>query len=148
MSLIEVVIASALVLLLSGVLISVNLTYLRTANTNLKAVKAIYLAEEGVEAVNFFKNNNWNDLGPVGVDYYLTWQNSKWVATTTENIVDQTYVRKFHTESVNRDSNDDITLVGGSLDSNTRKLVVEVSWFDGTATTTKLISSYFMKPNE
>ena len=60
MSLVEVIIASAIVLLLSAVLISANLSYLKTANTNLKNIKAIYLAEEGIEVVNFLKSKKWN----------------------------------------------------------------------------------------
>jgi type II secretory pathway pseudopilin PulG len=148
MSLIEVVIASAIILLISVVLISANYTYFNTSNANLKTVKAIYLVEEGVEAVNFIKNNNWINLGTVGTNYYLTWQNNTWQATTTKDFIDGVYERKFVTEDVYRDGEDDIVLAGGTSDSNTRKLTVSVSWFDNSGTTTKTISVYVFKSND
>jgi len=148
MSLVEVIIAAAIILALSIALISANLSYLRTSNTNIKITKAVYLAEEGVEAVNFIKNNNWADLGNIGTNYYLYWTGSTWLATTTINVIDGKFERSFFTESVNRDLNDDIVLVGGATDVNTRKLTVQVSWSDNTATTTKSISAYLMKSND
>ena len=148
MSLIEVVIASAIVLLLSAVLVSANFAYLRTFNTSLKTIKAVYLVEEGIEAVNLIKNNDWNGLGNIGTDSYLVWNGTTWLSTTSQSMVDQIYERKFMTEEVYRDSSDDIVLAGGTLDSNTRRLTVSVSWLDNSATTTKSISTYIMKDNE
>lgn len=145
MSLVEVIIASAIVLSLSLILISVNLTYLKTTEINLKSVKSTYLIEEGIETVNFLKNNDWANLGNLGTTYYLIWTGSAWAATTTQSYVDQIFERKFITESVNRDSNNDIVLINGILDTNTRKLTVSVSWIDASGTTTKSISSYLMK---
>jgi prepilin-type N-terminal cleavage/methylation domain-containing protein len=135
MSLIEVVIASAIFLLLSLVLVSANANYLRSSMTNLKTVKAIYLAEEGIETISFNANNDWNNLGTVDTVYTLN-------SSSTD------YVRTFYTEEVERDGNDDIVASGGMVDPDTRKLTVEVSWFDRSATTTKSLSTYLMKNND
>lgn len=135
MSLIEVVIASAIFLLLSLVLVSANANYLKSSTANLKTVKAIYLAEEGIETVSFNANNDWNYLGAVGMVYTLN-------SSSTD------YVRTFYTEEVERDGNDDIVTSGGIVDPDTRKLTVEVSWFDHSATTTKSLSTYLMKNND
>lgn len=145
LSLVEVIIASAIILFLAVVLVSANLAYFKSAGTNLKNVKAIYLAEEGVEAVNFLKNKAWAGLGTVGTDYYLLWNGTTWLSTTTPNVIDQLYRRKFVTESVNRDASSDITVSGGTPDANTRKLTVSVSWTDASGTTTKTLSAYLMK---
>jgi prepilin-type N-terminal cleavage/methylation domain-containing protein len=147
MSLVEVIIASAIVLLISSFLITTNLTYFKTSNSNLKSIKAIYLAEEGVEAVNFIADD-WNSLGENDTDYYLIWDGSVWLATTTQNYIDEVYDRKFITESVERNSADEIVLAGGVVDSNTRKVTVHVSYLDTSGTTTKSISTYVFKPNE
>ena len=147
MSLVEVIIASAIVLLLSTSLIYANLVYYKTSSTNLKSVKAIYLAEEGVEVINFM-SDNWNSLGTNGVNYYLFWDGVTWLATTTKNLVDEMYERKFYTDAVSRDLQDKIVLSGGSTDPNTRKVTVEVSWVDTTGTTTKSVSSYIFKQND
>ena len=147
MSLVEVIIASAIVLLLSTSLIYANIIYFKTSSTNLKTIKAIYLAEEGIEAVDFL-SSDWDNLGTVDTNYYLIWTGSTWLATTTKNLVDEIYERKFFTEVVKRDLQDDIVLVGGSTDPNTRKLTVEVSWPDTTGMVTKSISSYVFKQND
>lgn len=131
MSLVEVIIASAVVLLISTILISTNLTYFKTSNNNLKSVKAIYLAEEGIEVVNFLAGEDWNNLEDISNEY-----------------IDEIYERKFFIESVNRDSNDQIVLIGGNTDNNTRKITVYVSYFDTLGTTTKSISAYIFNPNE
>jgi len=146
MSLVEVVISSAIVLLISMAFISINLLYLKTSDTSIKTVKATYLIEEGVEAVNFLKDKDWAGLGVVGVNYYLVWIGTTWQATTTKSYIDQVFERKYSFENVNRDSNMNITLVGGTVDLNTRKLTVQVSWSDISGTTTKSMSSYLMKP--
>lgn len=147
LSLVEVVIASAIILLLSLTLISANLAYLKTSKTNQKVIKATYLIEEGIEAVNFIKNNNWNDLGTVGTSYYLNWNGLTWLPTTTKSLISGTYERRFFTEDVNRDSSGDIVTEGGVVDPNTRKLTVEVVWTD-ISTTTKAISRYLIKNND
>jgi hypothetical protein len=129
------VIASAIFLFLSLVLVSANANYLKTSSTNLKTVKAIYLAEEGIETISFNADNDWNYLGTIGTIYTL-------------NSSSTSFTRKFYTENVNRDANSDITNYGGTLDSNTKKLTVQVSWFDHSATNTKSLSAYLMKNND
>ena len=148
MSLVEIIIASAIVLVLSVILISANLIYYKTSTTNIKTVQATYLLEEGIEAVNYIKNSDWDNLNTVDTNYYLAWDGQTWQATSTQVIIDGIFERKFFTEVVNRDANDDMA-VSGTPDSNTRKLTVQVSWLDSTGTTTiKYLSSYIVKPNE
>lgn len=148
MSLVEVVIAAAIILLISAALVAGNLAYIKTASINLKTTKAIYLLEEGVEVVNYLKNQSWNNLGSVGTNYFLFWTGSAWVATTSPIVIDQLYTRKFLTETVNRDVNQDIVTVGGTLDINTRKLTVTVDWLSNNGQETKSLISYVMVKND
>ena len=129
MSLVEVIIASAIVLFLSVALISANLAYYKSSNSNVKTVKSIYLVEEGIENASFLMKSNWS-------------------ASLTSDIIDQTYNRQFTIETVNRDANSDINQAGGTLDSNTKKLTVQVSYRDSSGTTTKSISTYVFKTND
>lgn len=147
MSLVEVVIAAAIILLISSALITADLAYLKTARTNLATTKAIYLLEEGTEVVNFLKNELWENLGDVNTDYYLSWAGFGWEATSTAVFIDEIYERKFYTAEVNRDGDSDIVESGGTVDPDTRQLTVIVSWADQTGTTTKSLVSYLMKRN-
>lgn len=148
MSLVEVIIASTIVLSLSLILLTVNVTYFNTSKTNLKTIKATYLIEQAIESVNFLANNNWNNLGALETNYYLLWSGTNWNTTTTKILVDQFYDLSFFTSAVNRDSNSDIVTSGGTPDTNTRKLTVQVVWSDSKGTTTKSMSSYLMKHDE
>lgn len=148
MSLIEVIIASAVVLTLSLILISINITYLRTSRSNLDKIKATYLIEQAIESVNFLAHDNWDGLGTVGTDYYLVWNGANWVATTTKSLIDEAYDLSFVTTAVNRDEYDDIVAVGGTTDIDTRLLTVEIAWVNSSGTTTKSMSTYLMKYNE
>ncbi len=132
LSLVEVVIASAIVLMLSLALVSANLAYYKSSNANLKAVKAIYLVEEGIETVAYQSVNDWNILN-----------------TLTNDVIDGIYYRTFTVASVLRDSSSkDIVTSGGSVDTDTKKLTVSVAWRDANGTTTKSLSTYLMKNND
>ncbi len=147
MSLAEVIVASAVVLLVFVILISANSIYYKTAAASLKSVKATYLLEEGQEAVIFLKNSDWTNFPAAGAtSYYFRWTGTTWQATTTSALIDNAYQRAFVVSSVNRDGNDNIVSTGGSLDQNTKKVSVLVTWSDAGSTTTKSISAYITKP--
>ncbi|MBX4200412.1 prepilin-type N-terminal cleavage/methylation domain-containing protein [Candidatus Parcubacteria bacterium] len=144
-TLVEVVIATALILVLLLTLTGVYNMYLTSALENTDTVRAAYLAEEGVESVKLMRDFSWaSNIATLAVDtnYYLTFTNSKWQATTTFSLVDSTFDRKFVLSSVNRDSSSNITSSGGTLDPNTRKLTVTLSWPTRSGTSTQAITTY------
>ena len=148
MCLVEIIIATAIVLSICVTLITISLTYYQTAQSNIQSVKATYLIEEGLEVVNFLKTANWDgNIGSltVGTDYYLAWSTTTrvWATSTTPNTIDN-YNRKFKVEDVNRDGNDDIASSGFN-DPKTKKVTVTVAWPSSSGTTTKSISAYIMK---
>jgi hypothetical protein len=147
MSLAEVVIASAVILLVFVVLLRTNSVYYQTAVGAEKSVKATFLLEEGLEAVNYLSRSDWNNFpSPSPTVYYLNWSGVSWLATTTSLSIDNTYVRNFVIDSVNRDSNDDIVLAGGLPDQNTKKITMSALWSENGNIVTKSISAYILKP--
>ena len=124
---VEMVIAVAIILGAVLVLLGVHNLYLKVSLSNGSTVKAAYLAEEGVENIRFLRDVSWSEniLG----------------LTSTSTVIDNFY-RTVTLSEVYRDANGDIVTSGGSLDPNTKLIVSSVSWWAGTATTTKSISTY------
>ena len=142
-TLLEVVIGLGILSFIIFGLFSVSQISLRIVNASTRDTQAIFLMEEGLEAVKILRGLSWD--GNIkslsnGTNYYLSFNNNIWQSTTTPVFVDG-FERKFVPENVYRDANDDIS-AGGNLDSGTKKITVFVSWPEENGTTTKSISTY------
>jgi hypothetical protein len=148
-SLIEVVIGSAIIV--TGIL---ALTegygqYVKYALANQKNIQAAYLVEEGLEVMTYIRDRGWATyIAPLstGTAYYIAWNGSAWNVTTTPQYIDSIFLREIRVAEVVRDSGDRISS-SGTADPNTKLLSVYVSYVQGTATTTKTISTYITNLN-
>lgn len=147
--LIEILIAVFIFSIILGSLITASNKYLSGASDNLKSTKAAYLAEEGIEAIKIIRDTNWSTISNLAdnTNYYLYWNtssstNNTWSATTTASTIDSIFTRTVVLNNVYRDSNGRIVTSGGTLDANTEKVTVTISWKAKAATTTKSISTY------
>lgn len=145
-SLIEVLVATSIMLVFFIALVGVYNSYLRSARTNINTVKAVYLADEGIEAVKFLRDSSWStNISPLSAatNYYFAISTTTITTTTTNTFVDNIFERKLNIATVNRDpSSGDIVTSGGTLDSDTRLVTVTVSWLSNGATSTKSVSTY------
>lgn len=139
----EIVIGAAIVsLALFGIIASVQIA-LRVSEESLSRTRASFLLEEGVEAARVLRDAGWsaNIAGLVpGTRYYPAFSGGLWRATTT-NIYIGGFERYFVLDNVYRNGSDDIA-ASGTLDANTRKVSVFVSWVTRTGTTTESVSTY------
>ena len=144
-SLIEIIVATAVLFLaLTGIVTAYNM-FVRVGVTTLKTIQAAYLLEEGVEAVVSLRDFGW--AGNIAnltsnSNYYLFWNGSRWLSTSTASKIDNTHTRYFTLSNVNRDSSDAIVTSGGTDDAGTKKLTMTVSWQSGATTTFRTISTY------
>ncbi len=151
MSIVEVLIGCAIIV--TGILaLSGTFTkYVNFALTHEMTIQATYLAEEGLEAVTFFREKSWiTYIQPLSTTttYYLAWDSGSklWRATTTMQYIDGAFLRTFTVTDVNRDGTDDIAPTG-TYDPNTKNIQVAVSFKEGSATTTKTMSTYISNLN-
>ncbi|MDO8471237.1 MAG: prepilin-type N-terminal cleavage/methylation domain-containing protein [bacterium] len=146
LTLVEVLIATSIILVFLLAFSSVHNLYLKTAFSNGEVIKATELAEESLEVVRFLRDSSWNtNIAPLslGTDYYLVFEGGGWQVTTTEALVDGLFERVVTLSAVYRDASADIVSGGGgTLDPGTLLVVSSVSWSRGEATTTKSISTY------
>ncbi len=144
LSLVEIVVASAIILVAVVALLNVHNLYLKIAFSNANAVKAAYLAEEGVEAVRWLREVSWADniaTLSVGTNYGLARVNGNWQVSVSNKYVEN-FERTISLSVAYRDANGDIVTSGGTLDPKTMLVVSSVSWPNGGATTTKSVSTY------
>ena len=147
-SLVEVVIASSILLLvglsLVGTLSQSTVLSLRA----LRATQGSFLLEEGGEAVKSIRDSSWSSFSALSTSttYYLAFNTSTkaWSATTTNpGTVLGSFSRSFIVTSVLRDANSDIVSSGGTIDTGTRQATITVSWPLGNGTTvTKTLVMY------
>jgi len=145
LSLVEVIIATSIIVIFLTALIGAYSLYLNLSLSNLQKVRATFLAVEGIEAVKILRDTEWSSqIGPIvsGTDHYIDFTGGTWVATTSALMIDNFFERVFVLSDVNRDASSDITESGGTLDPNTKKVTVTVSWNDKGATSTKVISTF------
>ncbi len=108
-------------------------------------LQAISLAEEGIEAArNFRDNTTWasNGVGilTIGIDYHPAGSSAGWNMVSGSETING-FSRKINFFRVYRDTNDNISS-SGTEDTNTRKVVVLVSWTDRFGITSENINTY------
>lgn len=145
-SLVEVIIGTSLILLSLTGLVTAYSLYLKAGLKNTDNLKAAFLLQEGVEAAMLIRDDSWSAFANLstGTAYYLSWNGTKWVATTTEVLVDGVFRRTLTLGDVyRRDSDKDIVSATSgdtkSLDAGTKKVTVRV--FVGSSATTTLDKS-------
>lgn len=148
--LVETLISVFIFSVILSVLININNLYMTSVSSGLKSAKAMYLAEEGLEAARILRDTSWQNFQNLteSKDYYFYFSNeasSTWMATTSivyKSIegVDRWLVL----ESVKR-VNDRIVESGGLIDPDTKKITVFVSWSNRNSRLTKSFSTYLTK---
>lgn len=129
-SLIEIVLGIGM---LTVSLVSITSYYkkvLDVSNDTTRHIQSGFLLEEGLESVKMLRDQSWSTkIASLSTttSYYLYWSGTQWTATTTSQLVENTFVRSFKLTDVKRDANDDIANVG-TYDPGTKKLTVYVAW--------------------
>lgn len=146
-SLIEVLIACAIISVSIFALMSASTKGIELSKQALRQTQVSLLLEEGVEAVKSIRDDSWANISSLtlNTNYYLTFNtgSSKWsLGTVATADIDSLFTRTIVFSAVNRDSNDDIA-TSGTLDPRTKKVSVVVSWpVSGGTTSTKNLDFY------
>jgi prepilin-type N-terminal cleavage/methylation domain-containing protein len=142
-TLVEVVVASAIIV--TGVLaLSEGYTrYVKFAQINEKNIQAVYLAEEGLEAMTHIRDQSWASIRTLSTSSprYIYWNSTRWQTTTTPEYVDAVFLRSFTIGDVYRNGSDQIAS-SGTYDPDTKYITVNVAYKQGQSTTTKTLSTY------
>ena len=144
-SLIEVIIASAIITLSMISISAVYGNFLTLSLANTDKVQAAFLLDEGNEAIKTIRNYSWSSIASstINTDYYLIWQDNRWQSTTTPFLIDGKFIRKFTIENVYRDPDTlNIVYSGGVINNDSKIIKMEVNWDYKGTTLTKNSSMY------
>ena len=117
----------------------------RVAERGRMSLEAISFAEEAIEAVrNFRDNTTWTSNGigvlTTGIDYHPASSSTGWNIISGSETINE-FTRKIIFNKVYRDANDNIS-DSGTEDSNTRKVIVTVSWADRQGSVNESLITY------
>lgn len=143
-TLLEVIIGVTVILSSIFSLLSISYLSTKVSGTNILNFQAAFLLEEGAEAIRILRDSSWqNNIQALNnsTNYYLSFDGQKWQATTTNILIDNFFERKFTIEESYRDGNYDLSQ-SGTIDPETKKINVFVSWPSRNGTTTQSISFY------
>ncbi len=144
-SIVEVVIASAIISVSMISITNVYGNFLTLSLANTEKVQAVLLLDEGVEAIKTIRSHSWSSIASSTINtvYYLTWQDLRWQSTTTPVVVDGKFVRTFTVSDVYRDASTlNIVNNGGVLNNDSKIINLDVTWVYKGATSSKQISFY------
>lgn len=151
LSLVELLVGASILSIFIVSLVVVFQNFLVQSFNSVERVQASYLLEEGVEAVKALRDENWDeniDGLTFGNTYYLEYVSNLWTPTATQpELIDGVFDRSFILEAVERDGSD-VIADSGTVDPNTVKVSVFVSWSQGTATTTRTLETYITNFHE
>jgi len=130
-SLVEFIVALGIFIIVGTGIILLVLGALQGNTNNTKRIEALFIVEEGVDAVKSVRDHNWGDL--VNGEHGLTVTNGYWEFSGTSEAVGS-YTRIITISDVERDLAGDIIDVGGVVDPRTKKATVLVTWLDSLLT--------------
>ncbi len=145
MSLVEIIVASAIISMSLIFLIQIAGSAIVFSHQSVNMYVASDYLEEGAEAVRTIRDNSWGSIS--GLDssatYYLAYSNSsnQWSLSTSTSTLG-IFTRTLTFTPALRDSVTHDIVSGGSSDSNTELVTVNVSWKESTGNLTKKLSFY------
>lgn len=136
--LIEVVIGIAIISVSLFAIMSAARGAIDLNRRTISDIKSKFVLDEGSEVLRFMRDNAWSNIGGLSTStvYYLATTTTGWIATTSPQMFDGTFLRIFKIEDVSRGPDGKIS-ENGSYDSGTKKITISVSFKDRFSTTTK-----------
>lgn len=155
-SIVEVIVATTIISITIFALMSTAQKGTSLSTRALQQSQANTLLEEGVEVVKSIRDEDWTTISglSLGIDYYLffntttnIWSLNVSSLTPGDSIpdypIDSIFNRTLLISAVNRDASDDISELG-TLDPNTKKVSVTVSFLSSGVEKSKTLSFYIM----
>ncbi len=144
--LVETVVGAAILIVLMLGLAQVGQFAFRLVDESSLRIRAAFLVEEGIEVVRILRDTSFtSNIAPLALDtdHYLSFSGGTFLLGTAPVApVDGIFDRRVRFSAVNRDTADDIVASGGTLDPNTKRVTVTVSWQNRGRTASTTISTY------
>ena len=126
-SIIEIIIALGIFIIIAASSVVIILGSFSTTRLAKEKIKATLIAQEGLEAVQSIRNQDWANL--VTGTYGLEESTGIWGFASNPDIDSSgKFIRQIIVSDVERDINQEIVSSGGTIDEDSRKATVTVNW--------------------
>lgn len=130
-SIVEIIVASAIIgISVVGITSAIQI-YLKIVYQNTRETQAVLLLEEAAEALQYIRDLDYEieiKTRDPNIDYSLFWNGTGYELTDSSISLPYAMSRTIRFSDVFRDSADQITDVGGTLDPDTKKAEITVEW--------------------
>ncbi len=142
--LIEVVVAASIISVVLILLLGSIQDSVEVSQRSLERTQSSYILEEGAEAVKAIRDAAWTNISGLtsGTTYYLSFNGTAWSLNTSTPDTLGAFSRRVVFADVYRDSNDDITTSGGTIDAGTKKVTITTNWTAPSGSKTESLDFY------
>lgn len=130
-SIVEIVIAAGIIAVsVTGIVGAIQI-YLKIVHQNAREVQAVLFLDETAEVLQYLRDINYDlyfNQTNTGTNYTVFWDGSGYALATSTIVLPYEMTRTIVFENILRDSNDQIVSSGGSVDINTKKAIITMSW--------------------
>lgn len=130
-SIVEIIIAAGIIAVSIVGIVGAIQIYLTIVYQNAREAQAVLLLDETAEALQYMRDSGYQTyIGSrtLGESYSVFWNGTGYELATSTISLTYDMTRTVVFEEVRRDGSDQITESGGTIDEDTRKAVVTISW--------------------
>ncbi len=131
-SIVEIIVASAIIAVSVVGIVGAIQVYLKVVYQNTRETQAVLLLDETAEALQYLRDDGFNanieSVINFGDTYTIFWNGTGYELSTSTVMLPYDMTRTVVFSEVERDGNDVIVSSGGTIDSNTIKAEVTISW--------------------
>lgn len=131
LSIVEIIIASAIIAVcITGIVGAIQI-YLKIVHQNAREAQAVLLLDETSEALQYLRDQSYDTyiFQPVlNTTHTIMWNGTGYELSTSTILLPYDMTRTVSFQEIRRDSSDDIVSSGGTVDPDTRKAVITISW--------------------
>lgn len=140
---VEVIIVTSIIAVSVLAFMAVAQKSIYLSRQSLHTAQAVFLLEEGAEAVRIVRDNNWANISALSPNttYYPEFSGGTWIMSTTPNTIGS-FTRTVSINNVNRDEATDDIADTGTNDVGTRLVTITVEWTEGGTSLNKTLSFY------
>jgi Tfp pilus assembly protein PilV len=130
-SIVEIVIAAGIIAVSVVGIVGAIQIYLKVVYQNTRETQAVLLLDETAETLQYFRDKDFEENianKNIGESYTIFWNGTGYEFATSTITLPYNMTRTVVFESVRRDSSDQLVSSGGSIDTDTKKAVITISW--------------------
>lgn len=147
-SIVEIIVAAGIIAVAVTGIVGAIQVYLKIVHQNAREAQAVLVLDETAEVLQYLRDKSYNtyfDQTDSDTSYTIFWNGSGYAMATSTIILPYEMTRTITFQEVLRDSNSQIVSSGGSVDTNTKKAIITISWpYQGE---TKTVSSEMLIHN-